>query len=402
MRSITLSFALAAAVGSVAGPCRAEGNWMEKMQGWWSQTAEQAGETARQAYDKAQATYQESWAVLPGEIKVCVAKELEDWIQQEVTPRFKQKAPRISVKIEAHGSGELADAMNAGNSMKCDLWIPGSDVAALRWKAFPIGKRKPVAYSATVWVGDKEKLDAARSFLGKAPGSQLGCNDLAKVAAEGRYGKIKEGGKGKVELEMTTSNSGQTMYVSCVYSMVDALDPAEVEAKLNANPALEEEVRAFFKQVKFDVDSTTSLTVKPEGEFMHPNGIAYKHLVIATYESFLPQLTQEFAKQGKTLETIYPAISILNNFPAVRVTTEGKNGNATQAFLDFLLGAEAQAQLPRFGFRPANPKVDYSKDPIARFFNNNIEVGDSPSSPQMLRDLWGIVSAEPKAQAVKF
>jgi hypothetical protein len=225
---------------------------------------------------------------------------------------------------------------------------------------------------------------------------------LAKVAEQGRYSKIKEGGKGKIDVEMTTSNSGQSMYVSCVYSIVDAIDPQEVEQKLNADPALEDQVRAFFKPVKFDLDSTTSLTVKSEGGFMHPNGISYKHLAIATYESFLPQLAQEFAKQGKEMEVIYPSIGILDNFPAERITTEGKNGNATQAFVQFLVGAEAQGQLPRFGFRPANPNVDYSKDPVAKFFNNRIEVGDAPTTPQMLRDLWDIVSAEPKAQAVKF
>ena len=389
---------VAVTLAAALGLGQAQADWMEKMQGWWGQATDKAGEV----YDQAKTAYKDNWAVLPGEITVCVATELKDWINTDVVPQFKQQAPLISVKVEAHGSGELADAMNADNSMKCDVLIAGSDVAGLRWKGYKIGERLPVAYSATVWVGDKDKLAAARAFLGKPAGSPLSCTDLATVAGQGRYSKIKEGGTGKVDVEMTTSNSGQSMYVSCVYSIVDAIDPQEVEQKLNANPALEDQVRAFFKAVKFDVDSTTTLTAKAEGEFMHPNGIAYKHLAIATYESFLPLLAAEFAKQGKEMEVIYPTISILNNFPAVRITTEGKNGNATLAFVQFLLGEEAQRRLPHFGFRPANPRVDYSKDPIAKFFNNKIEVGDSPTTQQMLRDLWDIVSAEPKAQAVKF
>jgi ABC-type molybdate transport system substrate-binding protein len=395
----TTPFVLAAAILAGAlgsGPTRAD--WMEKVQGWWNQAADKA----QDAYGKAQSAYKDNWAVLPGEITVCAATELQDWITTDVVPQFKKQAPLISVKIEAHGTGELADAMNADNRLQCDVVIFGSDVAALRWKGYDIDKRVPVAYSATVWVGDKEKLGAARAFLGMDPASPLTCSALATVASQGRYSKIKEGGKGKLDVEMTTSNSGQSMYVSCVYSIVDAIDPREVEEKLNATPALEDQIRAFFKAVKFDMDSTTSLTVKAEGEFMHPNGIAYKHLAIATYESFLPELAQEFAKQGKEMEVIYPSVSILNNFPAVRITTEGKNGNATQAFVQFVVGEEAQGKLPHFGFRPANPKVDYSKDPNAKFFNNEIEVGDSPTNQQMLRDLWGIVSAEPKAQAVKF
>lgn len=387
---------MALAFALISSPVCAD--WMQKMQGWW----DQASHKAEDAYGKAQEVYKENWASLPGEITVCVASELKDWINTQVVPDFKAKAPLISVKVEAHGSGELADAMNANNSMKCDIFIPGSDVAGLRWRGYEAAKHVPIAYSATVWVGDKAKLDAARAFLGKPAESQLSCTDLSKVAEQGRYSKIKEGGTGKLDVEMTTSNSGQSMYVSCVYFIVDAIDPTEVEQKLNANPALEDDVRAFFKPIKFDVDSTTTLTTKAEGEFMHPNGIGYKHLAIATYESFLPQLSAEFAKQGKEMDVIYPTISILNNFPAVRITTEGKNGNATAAFVQYLRDVDAQAKLVDFGFRPSNPKVDYSKDAKAKFFNSKIEVGDSPTTQQMLRDLWDIVSADPKANAVKF
>jgi len=133
---------------------------------------------------------------------------------------------------------------------------------------------------------------------------------------------------------------------------------------------------------------------------MHLNGISCKHLAIATYESFLPMLDKEFTEQGKTLEVIYPGVSIMNNFLAVRITTEGKNGEATEAFLSYLLQEEAQRDLVKHGFRPANPRVDYSNDPIGRYFNRDIEVGEAPSSQQMLRDLWDIVEDMPKATAV--
>jgi ABC-type molybdate transport system substrate-binding protein len=365
--------------------------WLDKMQSMWSEVA-----------GKSQSLYEENWASLPGTIRICATKELQEWIVKDVIESFKKKAPLISVTIEAHGSGELVDAMNAGNTMQCDILIPGSDVAAMRWKDYNIKNRIPVAYSPTVWVGDKEKFAAAREFLKKAADASLSCSDLSQVAVQKRYSKIKQGGKGKLDLEMTTSNSGQSMYVSCVYSIVDALDPEEVEDKLNKNPALEEQVRTFFKEVIFQQDSTTTLTIKPEGQFVHPNGIGYKHLAIATYESFLPQLEQEFTKQGKVMEVIYPSVIILNNFPAVRITTEGKNGKATQAFMDYLLGADAQTALLQFGFRPANPKIDYSSYPVSKYFRNDIEIGDAPATQQLLRDLWDIVSNMPGVQTVKF
>jgi len=386
--SITL---MAASMATCLCAMPAQAGWMDKMQEMWGDATEAAQET-----------YEENWAKLPGEITVCTAKELKGWITEEVVPKFKQKAPSIDVDIEAHGSGELVNAMNAGNTMKCDILIAGSDVAAMRWSDYDIAKRRPIAYSATVWVGDKEKLDAARASLGKSTGEQLGCSDLAAVADQGRYSKIKEGGKGKVNIEMTTSNSGQSMYVSCVYSIADALDPEEVEEKLNSDPSIEDRIRAFFKEVRFQLPSTTTLTTKAEGQFLHPNGIAYKHLAIATYESFLPVLDKEFMEQGKQMEVIYPTVSILNNFPSVRITTDGKNGKATAAFVSYMLSEEAQAGLVRFGFRPANPKVDVQGSEMAKYFNNNIEVGDAPTNQQMLRDLWEIVADDPKAKAILF
>lgn len=365
----------------------AHAGWLDKMQTLWSQ-----------AVDKTQSLYAESWASLPGKVRLCVATELKGWIDESVLPTFKQKAPLIAINIEAHGSGALVDAMNNGNTMKCDMLITGSDISAMRWNAFDISKRTPVAYSPTVWVGDKEKLDAGRAFLGKTADARLSCNDLAQVAAANRYSKIKKDGKGKLELEMTTSNSGQSMYVSCVYSIADALDPKEVEDKFNSNPALEDQVKAFFTQVAFQQDSTTTLTLDPKG-FMHPNGIGYKHLAIATYESFLPQLDQEFAKQGKTMEVIYPAVSILNNFPATIITSDGK---AAKALLDYMLSEEAQRGLLKYGLRPANPKVSYSSDRVGRYFNNDIEVGDAPADHQALRDMWDTVADMEKVKGIRF
>lgn len=394
--TIAASLALTLAAG------QAQANWRDKLQSMWDQTATAASDAASGAMDSAKQAMEENWSAMPGDITVCAAKELKGWINEVVVPRFNDKAKRIKVEVEAHGSGELVDAMNNGNSMSCDVLIPGSDVSAMRWADFDIGKRKSVAYSATVWVGDKEKLDAARTFLGKAPGDALGCDDLATVAGQRRYSKIKQGGKGKLDVEMTTSNSGQTMYVSCVYSILDAIDADDVEDALNSNPEKEDAVRAFFKAVKFDVGSTTTLTTKAEGGFMHPNGIGYKHLAIATYESFLPTLTKAFAEQGKQLEVIYPQIVILNNFPATAVTTEGVDGQAAAAFMSFITGEEAQKELMRYGFRPANPKVSYAGTEAEKYFNNDIEVGDAPTNPAMLRDLWDIVSDDPKASAVKF
>mgnify|MGYP003350800900 CR=1 FL=1 len=94
-----------------------------------------------------------------------------------------------------------------------------------------------------------------------------------------------------------------------------------------------------------------------------------------------------FASQAKQLEVIYPPVTLINNFPAVRLATEGRDGQATAAFLAFMLDGPAQQGLLEFGFRPANPQVDYQHSPTAHYFNNKMEVGDSPQDPQTLANL---------------
>ena len=94
--------------------------------------------------------------------------------------------------------------------------ILGSDVSALRAADFNRTRSVSLAYTPTVFVGTKEKLAAAREFLKKAPADTLSCGDLAQVARKGRMSRLKPGGVGKLGLEMSTSNSGQTGYVRCV------------------------------------------------------------------------------------------------------------------------------------------------------------------------------------------
>ncbi|KOR28774.1 hypothetical protein TI04_10245, partial [Achromatium sp. WMS2] len=74
----------------------------------------------------------------------------------------------------------------------------------------------------------------------------------------------------------------------------------------------------------------------------------------------------------------------------------------TKAFVKYLLGQEAQEDLLKYGFRPANPQVSFANHPISKYFNNDIEIGDAPKKQQTLRDLWEIVKDMPKAQAVRF
>jgi len=112
--------------------------------------------------------------------------------------------------------------------------------------AFPV--------SATAW---KETLRDAKGDLTAFSRSHA----VRENGQAPRRGASPQRGKSKLprsvrepdDLEMTTANSGQSMYVSCVYSILDAIDPQDVEDVLNSDPNKEDEVRRFFEVVDFEV-----------------------------------------------------------------------------------------------------------------------------------------------------
>jgi hypothetical protein len=123
-------------------------------------------------------------------------------------------------------------------------------------------------------------------------------------------------------------------------------------------------------------------------------GVGAAHLAIATYESYLPEISKAAAANGIELEVIYPGISILNNFPAYVIAKEGTAaGDSARAFLQTALSQKVQGQLVRYGIRPAVQGVQ-----LAPYMNMKIEVGESPRNRKDLRKLWDIVG---KVDAVR-
>jgi hypothetical protein len=90
-----------------------------------------------------------------------------------------------------------------------------------------------MGYTPTVFIGLKEKFVAAREFLKKVPTDRFSCGVLVQVAKKGRMSCLKPGGVGKLALEMSISNSGQTGYVSCLYSELNAESAKEVTEALD-------------------------------------------------------------------------------------------------------------------------------------------------------------------------
>jgi ABC-type Fe3+ transport system substrate-binding protein len=332
-----------------------------------------------------------------GSLRICAANEVKPWLGNDVVPRFRESEKGVVITegdLVFNGSGELADNWNSGNKDRCDIVILGSDVSALRATDFDRTKAISLGYTPTVFIGVKEKLAAAREHIKKVPTDPLSCADLTEVAKKGRMSRLKPGAVGKLNLEMSTSNSGQTGYISCVYSELNAESAKEVGDALDG-PAGEQKqaaLRAFMTTVVYEQSSSSKvkdLFVTGEGL-----GVGAAHLAIATYESYVPEITKAAAANGIELEVIYPAISILNNFPAFVVAKEGTPASdAAKALIQTAMSQKMQAQLVKYGMRPAVQGVQ-----LAPYMNMKIEVGDSPRNRKDLRKLWDIVG---KVDAVR-
>jgi hypothetical protein len=332
-----------------------------------------------------------------GSLRVCAANELKPWISNDVIPVFKGAEKGLTMgdnDLVFNGSGELANNLNEANKDRCDVIIFGSDVAGQRATDFERTKAVSLAYSPTVFVGVREKLRIAREALKKGPDDPLSCSDLAQIAKKGRVSRLKPGSVGKLAVEMSTSNSGQAGYFSCVYSELNAESPNEVDTILKGATGEEKQMalRDFMNTIIFEQASSSKvkdLFISGEGQ-----GVGAAHLAIATYESYLPEITKAAAANNIELETIYLPMSILSNFPAYILAKEGTAAHdAAKAFLQTATSTRVQQQLIKYGLRPAAKGIT-----LAPYMNMKIEVGDSPRSRKDLRRMWDLVG---KVEQVK-
>ena len=341
-----------------------------------------------------------------GSLRICAANELRPWLEKDVIPAFKENEKSVTIRegdLVFNGSGVLVENWNQGNRDRCDIIILGSDVAALRSTNYDKNKATPLAYSPIVVVGQKEKLDAAKAYLDKKPGDALSCADLATVAAKGRLGRILKPGQttklpvtSRLTIEMSTSNSGQSAFITCVYSTFDATTAKEVDEALatTTSEPSEKSLKDFMNTVKFDVESSSRVK---DGFVQSPLGVGGEHLAIFTYESYLPEIKKAAAQNGIELEIMYPAIGILSNFPATAIAREGTPASDTaNAFLKLAKSKSMQESLLKYGLRPSIAGIA-----MPDYMPLNIGVGDSPRNRSDLKKFWDIVGSVPSVKDAK-
>ncbi len=341
-----------------------------------------------------------------GSLRICAANELRPWLEKDVVPAFKESEKSVTIRendLVFNGSGVLVENWNQGNRDRCDIIILGSDVAALRGQDYDKNKATYLAYSPIVVVGQKEKLDAAKAYLDKKPGDALSCADLATVSGKGRLGRILKPGQAsklpvtsRLSLEMSTSNSGQSAFITCVYSTFDATTAREVDEALatkESEPG-EKSLKDFMSTVKFDVESSSRV----KDEFVQsPLGVGGEHLAIFTYESYVPEIKKAAAQNGIELEIMYPAIGILSNFPAVIIAKDGTPAHETaSAFLKLAKSKGMQESLVKYGLRPSIAGIA-----MPDYMPLNIGVGDSPRNRGDLKKFWDIVGSVPSVKDAK-
>lgn len=341
-----------------------------------------------------------------GSLRICAANEVKPWLEKDVIPAFKENERAVDIResdLVFNGSGVLVENWNQGNRDRCDIIILGSDVAALRGENYDKNKAIYLAYSPIVVVGQKEKLDAARSFVDKKAGDALSCVDLASVAAKGRLGRILKQGQSsklpatsRLTLEMSTSNSGQSAFITCVYSTFDATTAKEVDEALatkESEPG-EKSLKDFMNTVKFDVESSSRVK---DNFVQSPLGVGGEHLAIFTYEFYIPEIKKAAAQNGIELDVIYPTIGILSNFPATIIAKEGTPAYETaNAFLKLAKSKSMQESLLKYGLRPAIAGIA-----VPDYMPLNIGVGDSPRNRSDLKKFWDIVGAVPSVKDAK-
>lgn len=341
-----------------------------------------------------------------GTLKICAANEVKGWLEKDVIPSFKETEKAVNIRegdLVFEGSGVLVENWNQNNRDRCDIIILGSDVAALRAENYDKNKAAYLAYSPIVVVGQKEKLEAARAYLDKKPSDAMSCADLAKVAAKGRLGRILKAGQqsklpatSRLTLEMSTSNSGQSAFITCVYSTFDATTAKEVDEALatKESEAGEKALKDFMGTVKFDVESSSQVK---DAFVQSPLGVGGEHLAIFTYESYIPDIKKAASQNGIEMEVFYPPIGILSNFPATIVAKEGSAAHETaNAFLKLAKSKSMQERLLKYGLRPAIAGIS-----LPDYMPLNIGVGDSPRNRADLKKFWDIVGATPSVKDAK-
>jgi hypothetical protein len=207
--------------------------------------------------------------------------------------------------------------------------------------------------------------------LDKKDGNKLTCGELASGAAKGRLGRILKNGQSsklpatsRLTLEMSTSNSGQSAFITCVYSTFDAATAKEVDEALGTkeSEAGEKSLKDFMNTVKVDVEGSSQVK---ESFLQSPLGVGGEHLAIFTYESYLPEIKKAAAHNSIELEVIYPTIGILSNFPATIVAKEGSAAHETaNAFLKLAKSKLMQERLLKYGLRPAIAGRPSSRKPM--------------------------------------
>jgi hypothetical protein len=374
--------------------------------GAWSSTAQAGGFQFDELWKRASDEFATRFYKATGSLKICAANEVKPWLEKDVIPTFKESEKAVNIRegdLVFNGSGVLVENWNQGNRDRCDIIILGSDVAALRAENYDKNKASYLAYSPIVAVGQKQKLDAARTYLDKKTGASLSCAELASVAAKGRLGRILKPGQSsklpvtsRLTLEMSTSNSGQSAFITCVYSAFDATTAKEVDEALatKESEAGEKSLKDFMGAVKFDVESSSHVK---DSFVQSPLGVGGEHLAIFTYESYLPEIKKAAAQNGIELEVIYPTIGILSNFPATIVAKDGTAASDTaKAFLKLAKSKRMQENLLKYGLRPAIAGIA-----MPDYMPLNIGVGDSPRNRNDLKKFWDIVGSVPAVKDAK-
>jgi Ca-activated chloride channel family protein len=279
------------------------------------------------------------------------------WIDQMVA-QFNGAGKRVgrkTIQVKAiHGnSGEQLDGLKDGK-IQPDLWSPGDEswleLAGAHWKAVRQAKLfdsyEPlvnIPLVITMW----EPMARA---LGH-PSRPLGWLDIAKVASTpggwSAYGH-PEWGRLRWGHAHPDANSGFLSIVSEVYAALGKT------TGITAQDLHSPQVIKFLREFEGAVEHY-GLSNSWIDDLMHAKGPSYLSCAVQ-YENTIIESNQKHGNSPFKLVAIYPREGNFWTRHPTAILTEswvtGEKREGARAFLDFLLGRDAQAAAMQLGLRP--------------------------------------------------
>ncbi|PZU97946.1 MAG: ABC transporter substrate-binding protein [Pseudanabaena sp.] len=331
-------------------------------------------------------------------IVILSGTELQEPLQA-LREKFQQANPNIQLELQFQGSQDIVNRyVDNKNEFTPTVLIPANAESLKelqsRWQSQNSDTafyNQPKAIAKTMLVG------VAWAERGKVlfPNNQFNWNRIEQAMQLGNWkaigGNEVWGSFDFVTTDPTRSNSGQLTIALWAQSK---LGNSLTVASLN-NSAITS-LFGLIKRSVYQPAASTDILMREfitRGENDADLGIAYESVALSRWQ-------QSRTTQGKPYQIYYfsPTIETISTAAIAKRNVDGRQAEAAQKFIDFLLQPEQQSLFVQYGFRPIDNNLDlksvpnspWSQDIAGVEVKPNIQVIESPSNEILseIKRLW--------------